>query len=156
MRASQAVWIRPLSPKSIHQGWSSSGGATSILVSGHGSVGRRRSVGSFSYIYKCNHHVAGCACSCWNPVPSSVLEGSQDYCYNSEGSRPNNLENIQEVRESAEELIDNDANDMEKGEDGVCVSCGIPSALDQRCDSNGTRQMLKKHVTRSCTWQYPI
>jgi hypothetical protein len=68
--------IRPLSPKSTHQGWSSSGEATSILVSGHGSVGRRRSVGSFPYIYKCNHHVAGCACACWNPVPSSVLEES--------------------------------------------------------------------------------
>jgi hypothetical protein len=60
------------------------------------------------------------------------------------------------VRESAEDLIDNDANDMEKGEDGVCVRCGNPSALDQRCDSSGTRQMLKKHLTRSCTWQYPI
>ncbi|PNF42652.1 hypothetical protein B7P43_G01279 [Cryptotermes secundus] len=147
--------IRPLSPRSIHQGWSSSGGATSTPTGGTGGVGRRRSVGSFPYIYKCNHHAAGHACSCWDPVPSSVLEESQDCCCNSAGSRPNNLGNIREVRESAEDLLDNDADDLEKGEDGVCVRCGNPSVLDQRCDSNGTRHVLRKHLHRSCTWQYP-
>jgi hypothetical protein len=49
------------------------------------------------------------------------------------------------VRESAEDLLDNDADDLEKGEDGVCV----------RCDSSSTRQALRKHLQRSCTWQYP-
>jgi hypothetical protein len=146
--------IRPLSPKSIHQGWSSSGGATSTPNSGSGSVGRRRSVGSFPYIYKCNHHAAGHACSCWDPVPSSVLEETQDCCCNSGGSRPNNLGNIQEVRESAEDLLDNDADDLEKSDDGVCVRCGNPSASDQRCESGG-RQIPRKHLHRSCTWQYP-
>lgn len=147
--------IRPLSPKSIHQGWSSSAGATSTPVGGSNSVGRRRSVGSFAYVYKCNHHAAGHACSCWDPMPSSVLEESQDCCCNGAGSRPNNLGNIQEVHESAEDLLDSDADALGKGEDGVCLRCGNPSALDQRCDGNGTRQVFKKHLRRACTWQYP-
>jgi hypothetical protein len=71
------------------------------------------------------------------------------------GSRPNNLGNIEEVRESAEDLLDNGADDLEKGEDGVCVRCGNPSALDQRCDGGSTRQAVSKHLQRSCTWQYP-
>ncbi|XP_021923306.1 uncharacterized protein LOC110831512 isoform X4 [Zootermopsis nevadensis] len=146
--------IRPLSPKSIHQGWNTSGVVTSTPAGSVG-VGRRRSVGSFPYIYKCNHDAAGHACSCWDPVPSSVLEESQDCCCNGSGPRPNNLGNIQEVRESAEDLLDSDGLALGKDEDDVCVRCGNPSALDQRCDGNGARQIYKRHLRRSCTWQYP-
>ncbi|GFG29294.1 hypothetical protein Cfor_02123 [Coptotermes formosanus] len=87
---------------------------------GISSVGRRRSVGSFPYIYICNHHAAGHACSCWDPIPSSVLEESQDCCCSGTGSRPNNLGNIQEVRESAEDLLDNGADDLGKDSSGAC------------------------------------
>lgn len=146
--------IRPMSPKSFHNGWNSSGGVTSTPL-GISSVGRRRSLGSFPYIYVCNHHAAGHACSCWDPVPSSVLEESQDCYCSGTGSRPNNLGNIQEVRESAEDLLDNGADDLGKDVDGVCVRCGNPSTLDQRCEGNGTNQTFKRHLRRSCTWQYP-
>lgn len=146
--------IRPVSPKSIHHGWNSSGAVTSTPLGGSG-VGRRRSVGSFPYVYICNHHAAGHVCSCWDPMPSSVLEESQDCCCNGTGPRPNNLGNIQEVRESAEDLLDNGADDLGKGVDGVCVRCGNPATLDQRCDGNGTNQTFKRHLRRSCTWQYP-
>lgn len=146
--------IRPMSPKSFHNGWNSFGGATSTPL-GISSVGRRRSVGSFPYIYVCNHHAAGHTCSCWDPMPSTLLEESQDCCCSGTGSRPNNLGNIQEVRESAEDLLENGADDLGKGVDGVCMRCGNPSTLDQRCEGNGTNQIFKRHLRRSCTWQYP-
>lgn len=142
---------RPMSPKG---NWAPSG-ATSTPVGSSSSVGRRRSVGSFPYIYKCNHHAAGHACSCWDPTPPSVLEDSPDCCCNSAAARLNNLGNIQEVRESAEDLLDNDADALGKGEDSLCVRCGNPASVDRRCEAIGSRQVFKRHLRRSCTWQYP-
>ena len=145
---------RPMSPKGIHHNWGPSG-ATSTPVGSSNSVGRRRSVGSFPYIYKCNHHAAGHACSCWDPTPSSVLEDTPDCCCNSAAARLNNLGNIQEVRESAEDLLDNDTDTLGKGDDGLCARCGNPASMDRRCEVVGSRQVFKRHLRRSCTWQYP-
>lgn len=33
---------------------------------------RRRSVSSFAFIYKCNHHAAGVSCDCWETEDSNT------------------------------------------------------------------------------------
>lgn len=113
---------------------------------------RRRSVSSFAFIYKCNHHAAGVPCSCWESEPEentesaklkkkyvqslqndttlssvnnlkNVLDRKNSYGNCNSNSNTLGLDNIKEVRESTEDLLEA----SEKNDSGVS-GCG-------RCDS---------------------
>lgn len=110
----------------------------SASTPGNFNVGRRRSLGSFPYIYKCNHHAAGHECSCDPAVtrdPSkpigTVQRQSYSQCQCVCGTLPKPLGDI---RESAEDLLEDKCDDWEY---------------------NGSRAALKRHLRRTCTWQYP-
>lgn len=97
----------------------------------HQPIGRRRSVSSFAYIYRCNHHASGFVCNCWsdcedttpqsnethslsqklkNNFLKSLQQPSSNTCICKESvSRQSSLGlcNIKEVQESTENLLGN-------------------------------------------------
>lgn len=91
-------------------------------------VGRRRSLAALPYIYKCSHHAAGdSSCACW--------DAEECHC---------RLGDIQEVRESAEDLLDQQQQAADNlGVYGPCARCGKKQA-----------SLRKRHLRRSSTWQY--
>nr|CAD7591457.1 unnamed protein product [Timema genevievae] len=137
---------RPTSPRPAHHApWEGPVSSTPVQ-----SGGRRRSVGSHPYIYKCSHHAAGHTCSCWEP-PSPALE--EDCAC---PTRPTNLGDIREVRESAEDLLETDGEVAVKSVgDGLCTRCSGSQTSDSGNSSSGGGPVGKRNLQRSCTWQFP-
>ncbi|KAK7791790.1 hypothetical protein R5R35_008808 [Gryllus longicercus] len=175
---------RPASPRDAPLGWSPASApapaaaSTPLGAGAGGAIGRRRSVGSFPYIYKCSHHAAGHACACWDAtLPPAGLDDSAASATAAAGectcgprTRPNNLGDIREVRESAEDLLeDAEAEEAggplapgagpaagEKGDGRVCGRCGGTTPGAQQLPATAqSAQTHKRYLRRSCTWQYP-
>ncbi|KAL0280045.1 UNVERIFIED_CONTAM: hypothetical protein PYX00_001459 [Menopon gallinae] len=94
------------------------------------NIGRRRSLASFPYIYKCSHHAAGHDCACDPSVtrdPSKKVSQCQCSC----GTL---MKPLTDIRESPEDLPHQKVSDWEY---------------------NGSRSAMKRHLRRTSTWQYP-
>lgn len=132
---------------------------------------RRKSVSSYAFIYKCNHHAAGVSCDCWEADENtesaklkkkyvqSLQVQSNCGCGKSTIDRQNSLglDNIKEVRESIEDLIEtSEKNNEDSGLSGCgrCdsgLSTGNGSSVCQGASDEG---MYKKRLQRTCSCQF--
>ncbi|XP_017786497.1 PREDICTED: uncharacterized protein LOC108569455 isoform X2 [Nicrophorus vespilloides] len=121
---------------------------------------RRRSVSSYAFIYKCNHHAAGVSCNCCESDTENTVSYKlkKKYMQSLQGcgcskeslerkSSVVTLDGIKEVRESVENLLEN--IDTARDRCGRCDS-GVSTAENSVGDDSG----YKKKLERSCSCAY--
>ncbi|XP_065160574.1 uncharacterized protein [Atheta coriaria] len=141
--------------------------ATSTPVKASSTL-RRRSVSSYAFIYKCNHHAAGVSCNCCetdaeNSVSYKLrkryMQTLQNCGCNTTGTQQKDtlerkssvtLDGIKEVRESVENLLEHIDSDRKSADRcGRCDS-GVSTADNSVGDDSG----YKKKLERSCSCQF--
>lgn len=96
------------------------------------NFGRRKSLGSFPYIFKCSHHAEGSDCSCDSGFVRDPFEADDD----------------SQNRNRAFYRCDCTSTRLQNVDDVSTEKCG-----SWECSTCKTS--IKMHLRRTCTWQYP-